>query len=137
MMIIDDVLKAFELNSGADIGSLETFATVFGFAPPPDYLEFMRRSNGGEGFVRTRYLVLWPLEELRQHNEGYEVPRYAPGLFVFGTNGGGEAFAFDLRRPKSVIVSVPLIGMSLDEVSYCGDSFGEFLQELAKEQAWG
>ena len=133
MAISDEVLVAFDRNPGAAGDPVNSFAKVFGFDPPPGYLEFMRRSNGGEGFVSKRYLMLWPVEELRQHNDGYEVARYAPGLFLFGSDGGGEAYAFDLREATPTIVSVPFVGMSLREATHCGSDFDEFLQGLAKD----
>jgi len=46
-------------------------------------------------------------------NKSYGVNDYAPGLFLFGSDGGGEAFAFDARSDAKPIVSVPFIGMEL------------------------
>jgi len=134
MDMSDAMLEEFDKNAAASGDVVEHFASTFGFNPPPGYLEFMRLSNGGEGFVGTRYLTLWPLEQLREHNEGYEVKRYAPGLFLFGSNGGGEAYAFDLRQAEPSIVSVPLVGMALKEVRPSGATFDGFLAWLATSQ---
>ena len=51
-----------------------------------------RRANGGEGFVGRAYLILWPIEKLRELNDAYQVEQYAPGFLIFGSDGGGEAF---------------------------------------------
>jgi hypothetical protein len=55
-----------------------------------------------------------------------------PGLFLFGSNGGGEAYAFDTRENPWVVVQVPLIGMG-DAASAIplGGSFTEFLKNVA------
>jgi hypothetical protein len=53
--------------------------------------------NGGEGFIGENYLRAWPVEDLIQSNKDYRVDEAAPGLFLFGSSGGGEAFAFDTR----------------------------------------
>jgi len=135
MNISHAILEEFEQNSGASGALVEQFSSIFGFEPPPGYLEFMRHSNGGEGFVGSRYLMLWPLEELRDKNDGYEVKRYAPGLFLFGSNGGGEGYAFDLRQAQPTIVSVPFVGMALEEVRPSGSTFEGFLDGLAKASA--
>jgi len=132
MSVSDDVTDALDCNPAADAAAIDSFAATFGFDPPEGYTRFLRRSNGGEGFVGKRYLILWPLEELHQHNEGYRVERFAPRLFLFGTDGGNEAYAFDLRQQKPTIVSVPFIGMSLEEVRQCGATFDDFLEGLSK-----
>jgi hypothetical protein len=71
------------------------------------------RMNGGDGFVGENYLMVWPVEELIKSNKDYRVAEAAPGLFVFGSSGGGEAFAFDTRVTPPGIVTVPFIVMRL------------------------
>ena len=82
------------------------------------------RSNGGEGFSDDKgYLILWRVEELAQLNEQYEVEIDAPGFIVFGTNGGGEAYAFDRAM---CVCSLPFIGMAPDTARYHASSFADF-----------
>jgi hypothetical protein len=131
MAISDTILEEFDLNPGASGDVVDDFASRFGFEPPLGYLDFMRRSNGGEGFVGARYLILWPLEGLSEQNARYEVTQFAPGLFLFGSSGGGEAYAFDLRQTESTIVSVPFVGMGLKEARPSGATFDAFLEQLA------
>jgi hypothetical protein len=60
---------------------------------PPRSVEFMREDNDDEGgILEGQWLVLWPVEELQKNNEMYNVPEFAPGLFLIGSNGGGLAF---------------------------------------------
>jgi hypothetical protein len=47
--------------------------------------------NGGEGSVGDTYVILWRIEELIEMSKAYDVAEYAPGLFLFGSDGGGEA----------------------------------------------
>ena len=97
---------------------------------PEDYLDFLRLSNGGEGFLSERcYAMLWRAEELDQANRDYHVPEQAPGLYVFGSNGGGEAFAFDLREQNPPIVVVPFIGMELQDALRAAATFSDFLAQ--------
>ena len=51
------------------------------------------------------------------------VSEFAPGLILFGSDGGGEAYAFDVREAVPIIVEVPFIGMGGDEAKRCGASF--------------
>lgn len=69
-------------------------------------MTFLRRHNGGEGFIGSNYLILWKAEEILPFNRDYEVERMAPDLLAFGSNGGGEAFAFDKREQSWPIVMV-------------------------------
>ncbi|WP_437735458.1 SMI1/KNR4 family protein [Sorangium sp. So ce1335] len=100
---------------------------------PPGYIEFMRRSDGAEGQVgeNGRYLVLWPVASIVDLNEQYHIAEFAPHLLAFGSDGGGEAFAFDRRTDPATIVRVPFVGLD-DEVQY-GARFDEFLARLSEE----
>ena len=91
----------------------------------------MAESNGAEGGVgKHAYLALWRIEDIIPRNEGYAVSEFAPGLILFGSDGGGEAYAFDVREAVPIIVEVPFIGMGGDEAKRCGASFLSLLQYL-------
>ncbi|HWV14979.1 MAG TPA: SMI1/KNR4 family protein, partial [Cellvibrio sp.] len=113
-MKIGNCLIDWPFNDGASDFALQEFCSSLHFSLPNDYVEFLRRSDGGEGFVNDNYLILWKLGELKVFNEEYEVDEYAPGIFLFGSNGGGEGYGFDLRSETMKIVSIPFIGMDLD-----------------------
>ncbi|WP_438016235.1 SMI1/KNR4 family protein [Sorangium sp. So ce315] len=100
---------------------------------PPGYIEFMQRSDGAEGPVgrKGRYLVLWPVASIIDLNEQYHVDEFAPHLLAFGSDGGGEAFAFDRRTEPATIVRVPFVGLD-DEICY-GTRFDDFLARLSEE----
>jgi hypothetical protein len=68
--------------------------------------------NGGEGSLGDKaYLALWRVEELAERNAGYNVPDCATDLFLLGSNGAGEAFAFDTRCSPPAIIAIPFIGL--------------------------
>jgi SMI1 / KNR4 family (SUKH-1) len=99
---------------------------------PSDYVEFLQKMDGGEGFIGPNaYVILWRVGELLDINKAYEVSDYAPGLFLFGSDGGGEAFAFDMRLSSRPIVEVPFVGMDLNLIRPKGATFYEFLNLLA------
>lgn len=120
------------LNPGASEEALEKAGATAGRPLPLDYLQFLRRHNGGEGFVGEGYLILWKAEELDAFNREYEVNDYAPGLFLFGSNGGGEGFAFDTRYADMPIVRVPFIGMDLQYATPVADGFDDLFAQLAR-----
>ena len=94
---------------------------------PNDYTDFLKISNGAEGFLGDSYINLWSVEDLPTLNESYQVNIYAPGLILFGSNGGGEAFALDTRSETITYVQVPFIGMDLESIEEISDSFLGFL----------
>jgi len=121
--------KKLSLNTPADLLAIEKSQFDLGTKLPDDYLSFILRSNGAVGTVGlTGYLRLSPIDELVEFNQGYCVKDFAPGLLLFGSDGGGEAFAFDLRDPSMPIVGVPFVGMSLEEVQVIAPTFTEFLK---------
>jgi hypothetical protein len=86
----------------------------------------------GEGFIGNAYAILWRLGELTKMNEAYRVGEFAPGFFIFGSNGGGEAFAFDARTSAKPIVSIPFVGMAAGEAWAIGPTFDAFLEGIAR-----
>jgi hypothetical protein len=79
---------------------------------------------------------LWPAEEVVDYNQGYEVEMNIPGFFGFGSNGGGELFAFDTRQGKPwPVVMVPFIPMIADEAIVIADDFAEFVRAIGSRYA--
>jgi len=128
------IVANFNGNSPASELDIQIFNSGSTIKLPDDYVSFLRKWDGGEGFFGLEYVILWRLSELNLMNREYEVDRYAPGLFLFGSNGGGEAYAFDARVPMKPIVAVPFVGMCLEEILPIANDFGEFLATLAKSQ---
>src|SRR4051794_39295703 len=129
----NDLFAEFDGNAPLTTAELEQFRRECDFELPKDYLEFLQRWNGGRGFIgRNGYVNLRPLGELVESNKAYHVDELAPGLFIFGSNGGSEAFAFDTRTSPMPVVSVQFIGMDLEELWEWGANFTDFLDVLSK-----
>jgi SMI1 / KNR4 family (SUKH-1) len=128
---MDPRLADFTSNPPADGNHLAEAETHFGCALPAQYRRFISDQDGGEGFAGGQYLILWRASELVEFNREYEAEKYAPGLLLFGSNGGGEAFAFDTRDNSMRIVMMPFVGMSLKDAAPVADSFENFLSNLA------
>lgn len=111
----EKLFAEFDARPPARVESIAQCQSHLKFQLPTDYVHFLEQTNGGEGFVGENYLRAWPVEELIQNNKDYRVEESAPGLFVFGSSGGGEAFAFDTRVMPPPIVAVPFIVMRLED----------------------
>jgi hypothetical protein len=126
------LLAKFHGNPPAQTATIQQFQSESGVLLPHCYMEFLRDTNGGEGFVGNAYVMLWHLEELVEMNKAYQVAEYAPGLFLFGSDGGGEAFGFAMRSDAKPIVTVPFVGMDRKLARVVAPSFKVFLEQLLK-----
>src|SRR6266853_5251695 len=127
---LKDLLQRFQITRPVRPDEIEAFKQEAAIPLPSEYLEFLRFTDGGESFIGPNsYAMLWKIDELLRFNREYEVPEYAPGLFLFGSNGGGEAFAFDLRAEGgNPVVSVPFIGMDVRDALPLAETFDGFLE---------
>ncbi len=130
----DDVgaeLRECTRNDPASQSAISTLEQAIGIRLPVEYRELLQLSNGLEGFVSdTHYLVLWPIEQVAELNDGYRVSEFAPGLLLFGSNGGDTGYGFDTRTEELPIVEVPFVGMSLEQAKQLGTTFAAFLAHL-------
>ena len=131
-MKTEEMLKNFKFNPGALENAILDAESAFGCSLPPDYVDFLRGNDGGEGFVGSNYLILWRVEELSTFNREYEVEQYVPGLLLFASSGGGTGYGFDTRDPAMPVVSVEFIGMNWSEADPVAGGFRDFLNKLAK-----
>lgn len=120
----------FNGNAPATAEEIAAAERNLGRSLPNDFREFLRVSNGGEGSIGENYVMLWNTEELGEYNGSYQVNEYAPGLLLFGSDGGGEGYAFDTRTSPPPIVTVPFVGMALKYANPVAETFVAFLKKL-------
>ena len=123
-------LDRLNRRPGATDAAIAESEKQLGLKLPAEYMEFLKFANGGEGFIGREHVILWGVEELASMNQSYEVQKYVPGLLIFGSNGGGEAYGFDSRTPHWPVVQVPFVGMDWRDARSLGDLFSEFLRRL-------
>ncbi len=128
-----ECIDRFAKNPGAERSVIDRAVAELGITPPPDYLEVLEQMDGGEGFVGSRYLRLYPVERLGELNRAFGVAEFAPGLIVFGSSGGGDAFAFDARTAATSIIQVPFIPLDLEWGICCGATLGDLVSHLQAE----
>jgi hypothetical protein len=88
---------------------------------PDDYLAFLAAHDGAEGAVG----VLAPAAEVGRGADLYPELDHLHDFVIFGSDGGGEAFAFE---PGGRVVVVPWIGGAEDAIPQ--GTFTEFLSML-------
>lgn len=131
---LEQLLGEFFGNYPADPDSiflLERFFETFGKKLPNDLREILEATDGAEGMINENFLRLWGASDIIESNKSYQADLYAPGLLLFGTNGGGEAYAFDTRPVNSMpVVEVPFIGMDLKYANFQASTLTDFLEKL-------
>ena len=123
------LLARFEGNPPASALAISQCEVESNVELPSDYKEFLKKTNGGQGFIGKAYVIFWQVDELLKMNTSYNVAEFWPDLFLFGSDGGGEAFAFDKRSSPMLIVMTPFIG-GLDDTVLMGLDFNAFLNTL-------
>jgi hypothetical protein len=124
---------AWEGGPPADADVIQELADWSLGALPPEYLELLRLSDGGEGEFEgyPSYARLWPARTVIEYNQDYEVQRYLPGFIGFGDNGGPDLLLFDTRHGAPYpIVAVPFVPMELASAIDVAPDFGALLARL-------
>jgi hypothetical protein len=127
---MNTTLRNLKKTEPVRLDVLEAFRATSGIELPSEYRNFLLFSNGAVGWVRNdSYLILWPLDKLLEYNEAYNVKEYAPSFLLFGSDGSGDAFAFDTSNAMR-IVRVPFVGLDPKDAEGVAASFSEFLKSL-------
>jgi hypothetical protein len=131
MIDFEKVLAEFNGKEGANAESIKAAGDALNVRLPSDYVAFLSKFDGGEGMIGEAYVMFWGTGDLPEMNAAYQVAEYAPGLLLIGSDGGGEALAFDMRKTSWPVVRVPFVGMDLSCVEPLAPSFNVFLKGLA------
>ena len=124
-----DFLNVEDVRSPAKQEEIEMAQEVIKVDLPEQYVNLLLLTNGYEGFIGKSYISLWKIEELVELNDAYGVKEFAPNLVLFGSDGGGEAYAFDASKDM-VIINIPFIGLGLEKESILAETFNEFIKNL-------
>lgn len=116
---------------GASDEDIAKFVNTINAVLPEDYIDFIKYSNGAEGFISNNaYLSLDSIDEIIELNKTFGQVD-VPWLLLFGTDGGSTGYGFDLRNTPAQIVEVCFPGLDMDPIWVRGNTFIEFLQYLA------
>lgn len=99
-----DYLKDFETNNGITVDLIESSIID---KLPDEYLNFMKKYNGGAGFIGEEYLTLFKIEEIDKINNDYGVEEFDEDIVLIGSNSASEAIALDFRDKKTKYILIP------------------------------
>ena len=97
---------------------------------PEEYRTFMAEGGPTSGglSVDPGWFDLWPVAQLDELNAAYKTDDFVPGFCGFGSNGGGELFAFDA---EGAIFMIPFVPMEAKSAVKIADSWNDF-QKMMK-----
>ncbi len=135
-MSISDLIKSSMPTwqvapTGAEETAIQALIATAGVTLPPEYIEYLRVTNGGEGDLAAEpgWFQIWPAEQVLELNAAYEVRDNLPKFIGIGSNGGGELLAFDARSdPPWPVVMVPFIPMDEAEACIVAPNFESFVR---------
>jgi hypothetical protein len=82
-----DLFARFKGNQPASLESIDRCQGGLEFSLPADYVQFLLKMDGGEGFIGDHFLMLWSVERFVEMNTSTYFAEAAPGLVVFGSDG--------------------------------------------------
>ena len=88
---------------------------------PAQYLNFMKKHNGGVGDIGETWFLLYGLEKLQELNEAYDMEKFLPNHIIIGSNGGGELYGID---SQGNYFNVPVL-IEEEYISYLGNDIEE------------
>ncbi|HKV32092.1 MAG TPA: SMI1/KNR4 family protein [Candidatus Dormibacteraeota bacterium] len=116
---------------GSTDEELDAAEAALGMRLPGDYRAMMHQANGGEAEFGKSWVRIWSVELLVETNAYFRANDFAPGLVFFGTDGGGEAYAWDLRpNRRATYIVIPFIVPEDAAIVPCGDTLEEFVATL-------
>ncbi len=125
-------------NPGASYDALHALRKHAGVNLPDEYYQLLAYSNGGEGSlpISPFNFCLDTAEYATKNKLDKNYEEFFPGFFVFGTSGGGDYIAFDLRTSEPwPIVSIDMTNIDLAEsVDMIAVDFSSFLAQIGMEK---
>jgi SMI1 / KNR4 family (SUKH-1) len=129
-----EMLAREDLFEGATPEAIAGAERVLGIVLPEDYRAFLQFSDGFNGEVEGRYLVLWGTDELVSNASGYDLLPPNQRQVLIGSNGGPTAFGIIDGR----YVSLPFVaaGPLENEIRVLAADFAGFLQAIGAGEGW-
>jgi cell wall assembly regulator SMI1 len=118
-----------DVDAGATDSMIEAVESRLRHRFPDDYRTFLKSENGFERWFGDVYLSLYTIEEVVGFNETHDHLAYQPELIHIGSDGGGEAIAFDFRQDPPTVILVNLVSTDWSEAIVQAESFTEFMHQ--------
>lgn len=118
----------------AEEQEIDRLRSVIRFDLPSEYLDLLRRCNGGEGplALEPLWLQLWSVTEVIEYAR-WKLPAWRfSGYFFFGANGASESIAMrrTVEGKLEIVMLDTLVG--LDSAEVIATDFKTFIDAIGK-----
>jgi hypothetical protein len=114
-----------KLRGPARKDDLRAARSIAAGALSEDYLEFLRVSDGAEGWVGQNYVQISSARSAADTTAAFA--RWVPGLYFFTGDGAAGLFAFDLRDAVGRVAITHTDDLNFEGLVYVAESFTAFL----------
>jgi hypothetical protein len=121
------------INGPVREDQIKILESELGFQLPNDYKEFLRLTNGFEGYIGDTHAIFEPAEEILNYTQRC-CSEFFPWAIYFGSNGSTEMFVMDKRFSPIQFGLQPFIGDDNDFIP--SGSFQQFLKRLSDGSAF-
>ena len=127
-----------DVDAGATESTIEAAENRLSQRLPDDYRTFLKSKNGLEKWYGDVYLSLYTIDQVVELNEIHGHLAHQPELIHIGSDGGGEAIAFDFRLDPPTVILVNLVSTDWSEAILQAESFTEFMnrRKRGEELRW-
>jgi hypothetical protein len=120
-------MTSIEKNEVPQQEEINNFLKKVDFELPLGFIDFFKQSNGADiNLDDGEFILFWPITEMFELNEDYNVNLYAPGFFLFGSNGGETAYA--IEKQSGFIFEIPFVPMSIELANLKSKTFTDFIK---------
>jgi hypothetical protein len=110
--------------------ALSELRTAVQYPLSEDYLGLLRAMNGGEGFVGKQYVRFYSVDQVLLIRRALGEAQLAGDLVVIGSDGGGEALAYDFRQSSAPVVTLGFIPLDYKFVRVLAPTLTAYLEGL-------
>lgn len=125
---LENFLMCMKMEPAASSEEIALLEKSLNLSLPREYRGFLARSNGAAGLIGPEELHLYSTEDAIAVNSRFH--EFRKKLFIFGSDGADEAYAFDPSRDWKVLM-VPFSAMTRQDAVALASSLVEFLALLA------
>ena len=137
---MEGLLRELDLRQGATQEAITALQKTLGTALPPDYLDFLRHSDGGIGHGPDLFVILDRAGEVAATTAGYGANEFVPGLIIFGSDGCGNVLGIDTRSHDPTAMDYMMFDaccLEWDEARHRSRSLAHLLECLAQTPRGG
>lgn len=122
--------SAFIKKAPATAEALSQLTAGVPYPLADDYINLLRSMDGGEGFVGKQYVRFYSVDEVLLVRRGLGEAELAGDLVVIGSDGGGEALAYDCRYSPAPLVTLGFIPLDYKFIRALASTLAEYLDGL-------